>query len=231
MKKRRYFLVFMAFLLGSFQSCRHEPIVPFDDTSGNGSGACSPDSAYFNRDVMPIIQLNCSVTGCHGGGSAANGVDLTSYQSIMNSADVDPFNPANSILYEVITATDPNKIMPVPPSAPLSNTEIAIIAKWINQGAQNNLCSECDDTLFTFSDVVNPIIQDNCVGCHSGSNPSAGILLTTYDEILAYANSGALFGSIDHEASYVEMPYLAPKLSNCDVNQVRLWVDNGALND
>ncbi|RYM35787.1 hypothetical protein ERX46_01980 [Brumimicrobium glaciale] len=237
MKKHNYLLVLIPFLIGITSSCRHEPIQPFKpmetvtDTTGNNPEGCSPDTAYFNRDVMPIIQLNCSVTGCHGGGSSKGGVDLTSYQSIINTAGVDPFDPANSNLYAVITETDPNKIMPEPPNSPLSNADIAIIEKWIKQGAANNFCADCDETNFTFSGAVFPIIQDNCLGCHSGSAPSAGIPLTTYNEILPFAASGGLYGTINHDPGYVAMPYLGSKLSDCNVNQVKQWIDNGIMND
>lgn len=234
MKKHKYFLVLIPFLIGINLSCRHEPIEPFkpiEDTVGDNPGGCSPDTAYFNRDVMPIIQLNCAVTACHGGGSAKGGVDLTTYQSIMNTADVDPFDPAGSDLYEVITETDPNKIMPEPPNSPLSLEDIAIIGKWINQGAKNNFCADCDESIFTFSGAVYPIIEKNCLGCHSGSSPSAGIPLTTYSEILPFASSGGLFGAINHEPGYVAMPYLGSKLSDCNVNQVKKWIENGIMND
>lgn len=232
MKKYNLFTISIALLMVGFQSCRHHPIEPVDDNTDTiSSGECDPDSIYFNQDVMPIIQQNCAVTGCHGGGSAQNGVDLTSYQSIMNTADVEPFDTDGSDLYEVITETDPDDIMPQPPNPPLTNEEIDIIAAWINQGAQNNFCADCDEDVFTFSGAVEPIIQNNCVGCHSGSNPSGGISLTTYNEIYSHVSSGQLYGAINHESGYVPMPYNLPKLSDCKVNQVKQWIDNGAQDD
>src|SRR5690606_19494125 len=135
-------------------------------------------------------------------------------------ADVDPFDPDGSDLYEVITETDPDKRMPQPPNDPLTPTQIAIIEKWINQGARNNFCFDCDETVFTFSGAVYPIIQDNCIGCHSGSEPQADVSLTTYEEIEAYATSGTLFGVINHEDGYTPMPYGMAKLSECNINQV-----------
>jgi len=215
------------------QGCQHHPIKPMENTNtGNlGSGECDPDSIYFNTDVFPIIQQNCAVTGCHGGGSAQDGVDLTSYQSIMNTANVVPFNLGASDLYEVITETDPDDIMPQPPNSPLTNQEIATIAAWINQGATNNFCASCDTSVYTFSSAISQIVENNCVGCHGSTNPSAGISLTTYNEIEQYANSGALFGAINHENGFVAMPYNSEKLSECEVTQVRKWIDNGALDN
>lgn len=231
MKSYIYILVFS--LSGiSIQSCQHHPIEPYNEPAGNTDSAnCDPDSIYFNRDVMPIIQSSCAVTGCHGGGSAEDGVDLTTYASIMSTADVTPFNPGESDLYEAITETDPDDIMPQPPNDPLTPEQIAIILEWINQGAQNNFCFDCDESIFTFSGAVSQIIADNCAGCHSGGSPSAGISLTTYEEIETSALSGALFGVINHDGGYAPMPYGLAKLSDCKINQVKQWIDNGALND
>jgi uncharacterized membrane protein len=214
----------------TFYSCQHHPIEPFDGNATT-SGFCDPDSVYFNRDIMPIIQQNCAVSGCHGGGSAQDGVDLSSYQGIMTTGDIVPFNPGESDIYDVITETDPDKIMPVPPRPPLTTNQIELIASWINQGALNNSCTECDTSLYTFSGSVFNIIETNCTGCHSGASPSAGISLTNYNDIQPYAQSGALFGVIDHEPGYVPMPYNGNKLVDCEITQVRKWIDNGALND
>lgn len=222
----------LAVLLAGVQSCQHHPVViPIDNGGLTDSSTCDPDSVYFNRDIMPIIQTNCAVSGCHGGGSAEDGVDLTSYASIISTADVEPFNPGGSELFEVLNETDPDKIMPQPPYGPLTAEQIALIEKWINQGAQNNSCFDCDESIFTFSGAISKIIADNCVGCHSYPDPQGGVSLESYSQIEASALSGALFGVINHEDGYVPMPYGLPKLSDCQINQVRQWIDDGAMDN
>lgn len=224
-----------------FTSCEHEPLfeelIPAEKIPGSGGPGgneedpCDPDSIYFVNDIMPILQSNCAFSGCHGDGSAEEGVDLTSYNSIMRTADVRPFNLKGSELYEKITENDKDDVMPPPPANRLSQEQIAKIAQWINQGAQNNACDNCDTTAVTFSLVISPLITNNCQGCHSGGDPAGGIQLTNFLQIQTQALSGALHGAISHSAGYTPMPYNQPKLSQCKIDQIRIWIENGAPND
>ena len=132
MKNHKYFIVLFTILIGTIQSCRHEPIEPFK---------------------------------------------------------------------------------PIGPLEPMADTTV------------NN---EVD---FTFTTGVFPIIQNNCVGCHSGPNPAVGIPLTTHSEILPFAASGGLYGVINHEPGYVPMPFGGNKLADSDVNTVKLWIEDGIPNN
>ncbi|MDX1350755.1 MAG: hypothetical protein R3279_10930, partial [Putridiphycobacter sp.] len=106
MKKYKYF-IFLVALSFIFYNCKHEIIKQEPSiTTVTQSGSCSPDSVYFNKDVMPIIQANCAVSGCHGGGAAQDGVDLSSYDKIINTGGVKPFDANDSDLYEAITETN-----------------------------------------------------------------------------------------------------------------------------
>ncbi len=154
---------------------------------GGGGLPCDPDTVYFQNTVLPLLQSNCGIVGCHDPGTAQDGVILTSYNYVMQTADVDPFNPAGSKLWEVIEDDFQSNRMPPPPTPPLNNTQKQIIYQWIAQGTLNNYCDQepCDSINVTFSGIVFPIIQNNCIGCHSGTNPGAGIMLTNYNQIKA----------------------------------------------
>lgn len=225
MKRIFQYIILLIAVVIVIGSCQHEPLADVPDDIDN---SCSPDTVYFVNDVLPIIQSNCAFSGCHGNGSAQDGVDLSTYDNIINTADVRPFDLDGSDLYEVITETDPDKIMPPSPNNPLSTDQIAIIATWINQGALNNSCDDCDTTDVTFSQVISPIIQNFCEGCHSAASPSGGILLTNYSEISTQALNGYLFGTVNHETDYVPMPYNQPKLNQCQIDQLRIWIEEGA---
>lgn len=224
-------------------SCEHDPlfeemeaIITPTDTTGNNGGTnqdkpCDPDTIYFTRDIQPLLQSNCAFSGCHGNGSAQDGVDLTNYNSIISTADVRPFDLNGSDLYESITETDLRKRMPPPPANALSSDQIAKIAKWINQGALNNSCDGCDTTNVTFSLNISPLIQSNCQGCHSGGSPSGGVSLTNYNQIQAQAITGKLFGTVNHSPGFKAMPFNQPKLSQCKIDQIRIWVNEGAQNN
>lgn len=224
--KKHGILMTVGCLLALF-ACKHEPIIPEESTDNS----CDPDTVYFQVDILPILRSNCAFSGCHGGGSSQKGVELSNYANVISTTEVLPGDPAESDLYELITETDPDKRMPKPPNAPLDSTQIALIRKWIEQGAKNNSCDNCDTTNVTFSNNVQPIIQKNCQGCHSGTNAPLGILLTNYSEINSRMQSGELLAVIKHESPYTPMPYQLPKLNQCLIDQIEIWIDNGANND
>lgn len=93
----------------------------------------------------------------------------------------------------------------------------------------------CNTTNVTYTLTVKPIIQANCAisGCHTvASAPSsAGIQLEDYTGLKAIVTSNQLLGAINHESGFSAMPKNAGKLSSCALNQIKKWVDDGALNN
>lgn len=231
--RNQLFKIVLFGLVSLIFACEHEPIEPEPEnlTLVFSDNSCDPDSVYFEIDVLPILRSNCAFGGCHGAGSSEGGVELSSYDNVMSTADVRPGDPNGSDLYEVIIETDLDKRMPEPPNEPLSSVQIDLIRKWIEQGAKNITCDDCDTTNVTFSKNVKPIIQNNCQGCHSGSNAPYGILLTNYNEINTRVQTGQLLGAIRHEPIYFPMPLGQPKLNQCLIDQIVIWVENGANDD
>jgi hypothetical protein len=88
------------------------------------------------------------------------------------------------------------------------------------------------DTTSTFSSRIAPLVQQQCAtGCHEGANPSAGVPLTTYDEIKAIVDNGSFAGSLDGSNGYSIMPKGTSGLSTCDINAVNTWIAAGAPNN
>jgi len=218
-----------------FTSCKHEvpkPVVPPPGSGGNGT-PCEPGVVYFGNEVLPFLISNCAMPDCHDATTAADGVQLDSYNAVMNSGEVTPGNPGNSDLWEVLVEDDPDKVMP-PPSSGVSITpaQAEMIAQWIQQGAQNNSCNAaCNPLLFTFSTTISPMISTNCQGCHSGNLPSGGLMLTNFAEIRDAALSGALMAGLTGTQGVPMMPLNTYGLSVCQIQQVQQWIDNGAPND
>ncbi len=259
MEIKKYGLPLLAFGFGlvlSIFSCQHEPITieggnnPVDtmgnnpiDTTGNNptdtttmGTPCDPDVVYFELDVLPILRSNCAKSGCHDENSAQDGVILTSYESVMATAEVEPFNLNDSELYEVITEDDPDKRMPQPPNPRLTSTQVNLISSWILQGARNETCDPgaggCDTEDVSFSADIRPIIENNCLGCHRGANPVGGFSLETYEQVVAQVNSGRLYGAVSWQSGFVAMPYGADSpLPDCDLDKIRAWIDAGAPNN
>lgn len=216
-----------------FASCVTPPQYKDDPANPGGNDSlkkpCNPDTAYFSKDVFPIISSSCAVAGCHNAASAKGGVILDSYENIIKYGKIKPGKPADSDLYEVITETDPKKRMPEPPASPLPQSQIDLIGKWIQQGALNNSCDAgCDSVNVTWNKNINSIMQKNCVSCHGNSAPGAGINLTLYATAKTLALNGQLYGVTAWQPGFKPMPQGGNKIDNCSVNQIRIWAANGA---
>lgn len=242
------FVVAILSLIFVFISCKHDPdIIPAKpvvenpnqggggSSGGNGnnnSSTCDPDSVYFETQVLPLLISNCAKSGCHTAADHRDGVVLNNFNNIMTTGDIDPGRADHSDLYEMITETDPSKRMPPPPLAPLSGSQIDLIFNWIQQGAQNNTCSNsCDTTNVTFSNTIFPIIQNNCLGCHSGATPGGQINLSTHGGVQTVAFNGKLFGAVNRDPGFQPMPRGGNKLADCQIDQIRIWIAQGALNN
>jgi mono/diheme cytochrome c family protein len=242
------FLIVSGFLaaavLGS-SSCKHFPVdivddnptdtippPPPDDTTGV---PCDPNVVYFDQQVLPILISNCAMSGCHDAASHQDGVVLESYESVMNTADIKPFDLGDSELYEVITENDPDKQMPPLSNSALNADQIALIAKWIQQGAKDLDCNPdaggCDTSNVTFSAYVFPVMQNYCLGCHNGYGASGGINLNAYQDVKTVALDGRLYGVITHATGYSPMPQNSAKLSDCRIAKIKAWIDAGAPNN
>ena len=246
-------LIFGGGLMLSIFSCQHEPITieggdnnPIDttgnnpiDTTGNNptdttmhGTPCDPDVVYFELEVLPILRSNCAKSGCHDENSAQNGVILVSYESVMATAEITPFNLGDSELYDVITETDPDKRMPQTPNPALTSAQINLIAAWILQGAKNEVCDpgagECNTENVSYSADIRPILDANCLGCHQGATPYGGFSLETYNDVVAKVNSGRFYGAVAWEQGFVPMPFGASMpLPDCSLDKIKAWIDAG----
>ena len=122
---------------------------------------------------------------------------------------------------------------PPPPRNPLSQQQINLIYKWIQQGAKNNSCesSVCDTATVTYTASIRPILNTYCMGCHSSSAPQGGIDYSTYAGVKAKVDDGRLLGAINHQAGFSAMPKNGNKLSECDLAKFRIWIAAGAANN
>ncbi len=198
---------------------------------------CDNTKIYFDLDVKPIITQNCAISGCHAAGTYSEGVNLENYQKIISTGKVKP-NDLNSKFFKSITTTDADDVMPPPPAKRLSSDQIAIISKWIQQGAKNESCNPnyglpigCKVEGVTYSGFVKKVVDSQCIGCHKSSNPSGGINIEGYDNLKANVDNGKFFNSINWSSGYVKMPLNGTKMDTCTLNKIKYWIDNGAKNN
>jgi len=75
----------------------------------------------FAGEIKPIIDANCQKSGCHGSNSSLP--SFSTYAQVKANADK-------------IKSKISSKAMP--PTGPLSDTNIKLISDWVDQGAPNN---------------------------------------------------------------------------------------------
>ena len=89
----------------------------------------SEESVDYSTQIQPIFNSSC--TSCHGG---AGGLSLTSYNNVINGGNsgdiVMPYDHANSLLWQYVNSG----YMP-PGTNDLTNTQVDLIAQWIDEGA------------------------------------------------------------------------------------------------
>lgn len=219
-------------------SCKHEPFPPLlDDSNMNPTDTtvtnenldpCDPDSVYFENSILPFIISSCAQPGCHNQATAEDNVILDSYENIIESGEIIAGNALNSELYETITDSDLDDRMPPDPEDPLTSEQIDMIYNWIQQGAQNNSCSSCDTNEVTFSNTIFPLVELKCQGCHSGGEPEANLSLENYIDINSIALNGDLLNSVNGTNGFVVMPFGGNPLSQCEIDQIINWINDGA---
>ncbi len=215
-------------------SCKHVPdslpsdYIIINDSTNNGI-PCSKDTVYFNKDIAPLLSTYCAMSGCHDAATHKEGVDLSVYSKVMSTGGVNPGSPTSSKLYTVTLKSDPNDRMPPAPSSALTSEQIAMLNKWISQGARNNYCYDCDSTAFKFTANILPIINNNCTGCHNSTNPSGGITLTNYTDI----NAMVVANKLQNTTAWTGVKNMPPskKLPSCKIDNITKWIANGALNN
>jgi mono/diheme cytochrome c family protein len=95
--------------------------------------------ADFTRDVKPILAEHC--IQCHGPDKAEGGLDLSESDKALVELDsgqraIVPGQANASQLIARITSTDPDERMPPGDEKPLKPSDIEVLRKWIDAGAE-----------------------------------------------------------------------------------------------
>ncbi len=188
----------------------------------------------FETEIQPLIASNCTQSGCHNAIDKEKGRDYTTYAGILRDVEAGDFR--KSELFEVLLKPqNDEEAMPPKPYNSLTEDQILLVARWIEQGAaETKNCASataCDTAAVTFSASVKPILQTYCIGCHSGSSPSGDIDYSTHAGVKKDADNGKLVGSVEWASGFVAMPDNGSKLSNCQIATIKKWVAAGAPNN
>jgi hypothetical protein len=111
-------------------------------TSSNQARAAEPDVS-FAQDILPLLKWRC--VSCHqpgGEGYAKSGLDLNSYQGLMQGTKFGPMvlpgNPETSNLMLLLDWRVPPAVRMPHDKKQLSSCDRDAIRAWIREGAKNN---------------------------------------------------------------------------------------------
>ncbi|MEZ5171997.1 MAG: hypothetical protein R2850_00395 [Bacteroidia bacterium] len=88
--------------------------------------------------------------------------------------------------------------------------------------------TSCDTSNVRYSLEVSQVFNARCNSCHSGVNASGNIRLDTYQDIKQYVDNtgGRLMSSILQDGNASPMPQGQPKIADCEISQIQIWINN-----
>jgi len=128
MKRILFSLVMLIGVGMILESCYKDIIAPGSDPNG------PPQQVSFSGDLIPILNANCNMSGCHDAIPTKN-PSVTpdkAYTSLLNGGFVNVIAPASSPFYTMV------KGGAMPPSGTVKAADVQKILDWIRNGAPNN---------------------------------------------------------------------------------------------
>ncbi|MFZ5878313.1 MAG: c-type cytochrome domain-containing protein [Chloroflexota bacterium] len=95
----------------------------------------APGPVSFSADILPILEKSCA--NCHGGNRTEKGLDLSSYEALMNGSEKGAVVMAGDADNSTLVTLVASGKMPKRGSK-LTPEQIELIIAWINAGAPNN---------------------------------------------------------------------------------------------
>lgn len=123
--RKLYKIIAILFVGLLLESCYYDTF-PEDTTP-------PPEEVSYQQDVQPIWDAAC--VSCHGN-IPPNLESGSSYNNLINGGYVVAGNAEESTLYHSLLGIEGVSLMP--PAGKLPDSQINIVKKWIDDGAENN---------------------------------------------------------------------------------------------
>ena len=150
---------------GSNMTMRRLKLIPFPGVLVAGLLCVHAAPAVdYEKEIRPILQKRC--LECHGPDKAKSQLRVDQRAVLLRGGDsglpaIAPGNAAKSHLLELVKGTNPDEVMP-PKGGRLSVAEIALLEKWIVEGAdwpgQMNAAVKLTTDFWSFQPVERPAV-------------------------------------------------------------------------
>ncbi|HEV3438544.1 MAG TPA: DUF1549 domain-containing protein, partial [Gemmata sp.] len=147
----------------------------------------------FQKDIRPLFEAKC--VRCHGEKVRKADLDLRTLDAVFKGGEsgevIVPGKPEKSLLYEKVHGGE----MPPAKKDPLSVSELALLQRWITEGAKDTSDGSTKTTptlaaAITQHDMI-PIMLRHCTSCHGRHRQEGGLDLRTKAAMLHGGKSGA----------------------------------------
>jgi hypothetical protein len=91
--------------------------------------------------------------------------------------------------------------------------------------------TKCDTLNVSYSKTVQPILQSNCVPCHSGPGATAGVDMSSLTSINRQVGRNRLFPNVLTGRNGASQMPQGGRLSQCEIDQITAWVNQGTKNN
>ncbi len=89
------------------------------------------------------------------------------------------------------------------------------------------ICKTETSSKITYDVDIKPILDKNCLSCHSNQQHSGGVKIEDISDVKFWANSGDLYDQIiPFDGNPPRMPRGYP-LTDCETNTIKKWIDSG----
>jgi WD40 repeat protein len=170
------------------------------------AAAQTPPVSFYHQ-VVPIFKKSC--TGCHHPGKMKGDLDLTTYEKLLKGgkggAGFVAGKPQESPLFQEISGTEPS--MPKE-GDPLSKAEVALIERWIAEGAKN----DTPEGAYSFKLSAPPTYTVPPVVSALAISPDGTLVaISGYHEVLLWsADGGQLAGRLLGESPKIDAIAFSP---------------------
>ena len=165
----------------------------FGADESKDKAATAPETVSYFNDIRPVLQQHCQ--GCHQPAKAGGDYVMTSYDDLFaaGSSDVEPIvagKPSEAGLIEQVISVDDKPAKMPKGKPPLANHEVALIRKWIEQGAKDDTPESARETVVDMDHP--PVYQATPVLTSLDYSPDGSLLAVSgYHEVLLHKADGS----------------------------------------